>query len=405
MSEYDKVMQVLHRSNPKGNHGCNTSAKTDKILISGDSTLQQQLIKLFVQNRPEGKIILTRESENAFWHSLRNHPDYVIIQNTSGSKTYHPFEGHSDNDIYKLLCSLSSTGEFSSGLKLLLKQFAKLLVLDENLIEAIVTNGCGIEVFERRLDNLYNRNLISDAERNSFQARFESYISYYQDLEVLLNDLLDFTENMLHTSGFRTAHSIAADISKGKNLIFVFDNDLRSASGYDKMLLSLLAGDIELSLKNSGRGYSFIIDDLSYQYVQPFEWIYSQPKVAVLMNLESVADYYTNVQYTQLVRSKFEVYMVFGHRNQDMSVFWSNSFGTARMVEYNYSNSNTVTTKYPLFPIANGLFGMQQYSEVSGYHYVDKNIHSDYEIRNLQNNELFYYVKSQNRISQYSLVL
>ena len=97
--------------------------------------------------------------------------------------------------------------------------------------------------------------------------------------------------------------------------------------------------------------------------------------------------------------------MIFRHANYDMSVFWSNSFGTARIVEYNYSNSTTVTTKYPLFPIANGLFGMQQHTEVSGFHYVDKNIHPDYEIRNLQNNELFYYVKSQNRISQHSLAL
>ena len=403
MSEFDKVRQVLHHTNPTTT-GFNSVNMTDKVLISGDSTYQQQLILLFMQNRKNGKIVLTHESENAFWHNMRNHPDYVIIQNTPGSRTYHPFAGHTDIDIYRMLCALPCTSEVSDGLRLLLKQFAKLLVLDENLIEALVTDGCTIETFENRLNILSRRNLINETRRNAFQSRLESYISYFESLEVLLNDLLDFTENMLHTRGFRTAHSIATDISKGKNIVFVFDNDLRSASRYDKMLLSLLASDFELSLKNSNINYSFIIDDLSYQYVRPFEWIYSQPNVSYLMNLESVADYYTNPRYSQLVRSKFEIYMVFGHANHDMSVFWSDSFGTAKIVEYNYSNSNTVTTKYPLFPMANDLFRMQQYTEVSGFHYVDKNIHPDYEIRNLRNNELFYYVKSQNRIIQHSLV-
>lgn len=404
MSEFDKVQQVLHRSNPTTNTFGSTNSN-DKILISGESTIQQQLIHLFVQNRSGGKIILTRDRENAFWHNLRNNPDYVIIQNKPGCKTYHPFAGHTDAEIYKMLCALPRTGGISSGLNLLLKQFAKLLVLDENLIEVLVSDGCSLNVFEDRLDLLMRRNLLNETTRNTFQNRLESYISYFEDLEVLLNDLLDFTGNMIHTTGFRTAHSIATDIRNRKNLIFVFDNDMRSVSGYDKMLLSLLSGDLEFSLKNSEINYSFVIDDLNYQYVRPFEWVHSQTKASVLMNLESIADYYTNPKYSQLVRSNFEIYMVFAHRNQNMSIFWSESFGRARIVEYNYSNSNTVTTKYPLFPVANGLFGTQQYTEVSGFHYVDKNIHPDYEIRNLNNNELFYFVKSQNRISQHSLVL
>ena len=404
MSEYDKVQRMLHRSDTITSGFTSKSAK-DKILISGDSTIQQQLIRLLVKNKKGGKIILTKESLNAFWHELRNDPDYVIIQNIPGSKTYHPFTGHSDSEIYKMLCALPGTREISSGLKLLLKQFSKLLVLDENLIEAIVAQGCSISVFENRLDMLMQRGLINEITRNSWQARLESYVSYYGDLEVLLNDVLEFTENMIHTNGFRTAHSLEQDITSGRNLIFVFDNDLHSASGYDKMLLTLLAGDLEFSLKNSEKRYWFIVNDLSYQYVRPFEWVYSQPNVSLLMNLESVADYCLNPRYTQLIRSKFENYMIFEHRNQDMSVFWSNFFGTARIVEYNYSNSNTVTTKYPLFPIANGLFGTQQYSEVLGFHYVDKNIHPEYELRNLRNDEIFYYVKSQNRVSKHTLVI
>ena len=404
MSEYDKIQQVLHRVNPTPT-GISSTNKNDRILLSGDSTLQQKLIQLFVQNKRWGKIILTRYSDNAFWHDLRNNSDYVIIQNTPGSKTYHPFAGHNENEIYKMLCALPSARNVSSGLKLLLKQFSKLLVLDENLIEALVANGCNISTFENRLDILIRRNLINEITSNLFQTRLESYISHYEELEVLLNDLMDFTENMIHSVGFRTAHSIALDITRGKNMIFVFDNDLRSASDYDKMLLSLLSSDVELSLKNSGQKYCFIIDDLSYQYVRPFEWVFSQPNVSFLMNLESVADYFKNPNYTQVVRSNFENYLVFGHNNQDMSVFWSNTFGTARTVEYSYSNSNMITTKYPLFPVARGLFGMQQYSEVSGFHYVDKNIHPDYEIKRLTNNELFYYVKSQNTISQHTLVI
>lgn len=404
MSEFDKVKQVLHRSNPTIN-GFSSDNTADKILLSGDSTFQQQLIRLFLQNRRNGKIILTRNSDNAFWKQLSNHPDYIIIQNKPGSKTYHPFAGHDSDEIFKMLCALPNNTRISSGLKLLLNQFAKLLVLDANLIESLVENGCTMEIFESRLNNLARRNLISEATCRSMQSRLESYIAYFEDLEALLTDLINFTGNMLHSTGFRTVHSIIADIQKGKNLVFVFDNDLNSASGYDKMLLSLLSSDIEFSLMNTNLRFGFIIDDLKYQYVRPFEWIYSQSNVSYLLNLESEADYHTNSKYTQLVRSKFENYLIFRHANQDMSVFWSNSFGTARIVEYNYSSSTTVTTKYPLFPVANGLFGMQQYTEVSGFHYVDKNIHPDYEIRKLRNNELFYYVKSQNRISQHSLAL
>ena len=286
---------------------------------------------------------------------------------------------------------------------LLLKYFARLLVMDENLIDAIAREGCDLFVFEEHINGLCQRNVLTEREGQRLLNHFESLTQSFVDLEVMLDDLLQLTRKGAASLGFRVSYSIKSCIEQNRNMIFVFDGSLRSSDGFDRMLLSLLSADAELSLKNTRKRYCFMVDDLKYQYLSPFEWIFSEPDVTLMVNLNESADYTANRLYAQLIRSKFEDYLIFTHKNSDMCSFWSDSLGSARTVEYNYSNSNTTTTRYPLLPVANGLFGMQQHSEVTGYHYVDKNIHQDYEIRDLRNNELFYYIRSKNRISRHTL--
>ena len=165
-------------------------------------------------------------------------------------------------------------------------------------------------------------------------------------------------------------------------------------------LSSWLLQAAKQTLKNSSINYTLVIDDLPYTYVKAFEWVFSQNLPSIIINLASAADYHINARYTHLIRSKIDYYLVFNHQNQDMCRFWSDSFGTSRIIEYNYSSSNTVTTKYPLFEFANNLLGSQQQTNVSSYHYVDKNLYPDYEIRNLLPNEFFFYERQTNRLTK-----
>ena len=405
MSEFSKALNILHRSDQAENNYQAQQNLTDKVLMSGESGIQRQLLQMYIQRKKLGKIILIRKRDDAFMRTLSSIPNTVIIQNAAGTKTYHPFAGHSENEIYQMLCALPFPGNMGSGLRRLLSYFSKLLVIDENLIEAIVNEGCDLDVLEARVDELCRRNVITENEGRRLLQRMESFTRDFVDLEALLIDLMELTRKGSASFGFRASYSIRSCIEQNKNLVFVFDNNLRAADGYDRMLLSLVSSDIELSLKNTQKEYCFVVDDLKHQYLQPFEWVFSQPNVSCLINLNETADYCTNKSYSQLVKSGFEDYLIFTHKNHDMCVFWSDSFGSARTVEYNYSASNTAVTRYPLLPIANGLFGMQQHSETTGYHFVDKNMHQDYEIRDLRNNELFYFVRSQNRISRHSLTV
>lgn len=405
MSEYSKVLRIINTSNNVNNRTENRSNSSDRILMSGESILQGKLLQMYIRRKNCGKIILVQEHDEAVIRELNRIPNTVVIHNSAETKAYHPFAGHSEDEIYKMMCALSVSEPMSNGLKRLLRYFSRLLVLDENLIEVIVREGCDIDVLESRVDILCQRCKITESEGRHLLDHIESFAQYFVSIEVLLDNLLEFTRKKSTPMGFNTSYSIRSCIEQHKNMVFVFDNDLNAADGYDRLLLTLLSADINLSLKNTQEEYCFVINDLKYQYLRPFEWILSQPKASLFINLYRAADYYKNNIYSQLIRSRFEDYLIFTHKNQDMCVFWSNSLGSARTVEYNYSNSDTTITRYPLLPVANGLFGMQQHSEVLGYHYVDKNIHQDYEIRDLRNTELFYFVRSQNRISRHSLNL
>lgn len=408
MSEFDKIQNILHRTNPSVNTAINSVSaysRITKCLLSGTSRWQQVLVESFVANQNIGKIILTKESANSVYHSLVNRTDTIVIRNSPSSKAYHPFSGHNDVEIAQMLKKLSNQGTRDADLNNLIRHFSKLFTLDSNLIEAISNNieGLTLELIEERLEILVRRNIVSEREAEQRMGVFRSYVSSFSTLEDMLADLIEFSRVSNLSLGFRTSYSVNTALANRKNLVFVFDGDLNSASGYDKTLLTLLSSDIELSQSIKTIPFALIIDDVSYLYIKPFQALLDRGNVFVVLNLETETDYSVNKVYGQLITTKFERYMIFRHTNDTARNYWSNFFGGARVIEYNYSNSNTAITKYPMFSTLTGLFGTEQHSDVVGFHYVDRNIFQEYDIRNLHEKEYLLFEKNSNQISQQTL--
>lgn len=403
MSEFDKARNLLDRRNIVMRNSLEKN-NVEKILFSGESPMQKKFITSYISSRRSSKIILDKSGSTNMWKSYVNDPNTVVIRNSNDSKAYNPFWGHSDVEIYQMLLKLASSEKLTSGFKILLKLFSELLKYDINLIDAVSRSdaGCTLELFERRLDLLVRKNIISEREANARFERLRSYVSSFQDLESLILDLTLFTGNIVSAQGFRTTYSLTTILNQHKNVVFVFDGDLNSASGFDKMLLTLLSGDLEF-VESTYHSFDLIINDLSYQYIKPFEWALESEKIPCLVNFESETNYATIQMFGQLVRSNMSKYAIFRHSNSQACKFWSDALGTSPMVEYSYNMSDSNTTKYPLFSPVNNLFGTQQHSESVGYRYVDKNIYQDYDIRNLGPNEFFYYDKGLNQVSQQSI--
>ena len=119
MSEFDKIQNILHRTNPSVNAAINpvsSHSRITKCLLSGTSRWQQVLVESFATNQNVGKIILTKESANSVYHSLANRSDTIIIRNSPSSKSYHPFSGHNDIEIAQMLKKLSNLGTRNADL-------------------------------------------------------------------------------------------------------------------------------------------------------------------------------------------------------------------------------------------------------------------------------------------------
>lgn len=404
MSEFDKARHVLHRTSVPVFSRAEKIDTASRLLMSGDSPVQPVLLRQYVQTQPMGKVILSHDDRDAFWRELCTDPRVVIIRNSSDTRTYHPFAGHSARQIQQMLCALPEAQNANADLKLLIRTFAQILELDESLLEYVAENGCTPDLLEERLDILLERRRLPEARYNMILRQVHSYTNAYPELEVLLTGLPDFLTHSVR-SGLRAGHSLRSVIESGRSIVFVFDNDYNSASDFDRTLLSLVASDMDLTLKNRTADFSLVIDDLPYLYIQPFLWAFHRPNGACVLNLCSIADYPLNHRYAQLIRTCFDLYMVFAHNSQDMCQFWSDTFGPARIAEYSYGNTSTNTTRYPMLSPVNQLFGLQQDAETVNYQYVDKNLYPSYTFRNLGPKEYFLYERKFNRISQRLLSL
>ncbi len=398
MSEFSKAIDFVQKQNSNTRIENHLYEMGQRYVFSGDSVYKNSIItRCFYKMNNVGKIILTQNSENSIWKSNRNG---VVIRNNMYSDIYNPFKGYKNDKIFQMMHKLPGFDSLSPVACNLLRRLCFIIELDNSFFSSFSGYSSLEEIINDRVSYLHNNGKIDNNMYERIIDAVDSRFSDLDELESFFYNISHIINRVSRNSGFRVSHSLAEDIARNKEIYFVFDNNLSSSDAFDSVLIALLSCDIEQSL--IGKEFCFVIDDLPYSYVEPFEWIFSYSNVISILNLCKNANYYSEDKYSRLIRSQFDYYMIFVHKDSKMCQFWSDAFGTGRFIEYNFNNTNSYTDRLPIPRSLNEMLGNKQISEATGYHYVDKNIHPDYEIRNLNAKTFFLYDKKNNTITKTS---
>lgn len=400
MSEFDKarnVLRIIRVQQPERNQ---PGGGQERILISGESACQSMLVEAYLQNKNCGRLVVTGNAD-----PYRFLPNTAVICNRPGSRTYHPFHGHTKQEIEDMLCSLIPlVNEPSNGLRPLIKLFSRLLTMDPGLLDAIVNNDCCItnDLFEERLELVIQSGRCSRPDAESLYDKLRSYTTDYTALQNMLDSLTRMSANAAARTGLSVARSLRNMLACGSCVVFEFDGNIDGADRYDRTLLSLLCADLQLLCSGSQLEFAFVFDDLPWDYFRPFRWLLGK-KVPFLANLSGFAEYVDPGEAANCFGTQFMRYLIFRHSSSEACTYWSDFLGQGRLIEYTYSAGNTVTTRYPLSQALNFLYGSEQHNDGMSYHYVDRNIYQSYDIKNQMDHVFLSFDKRTNNVCQNTL--
>ena len=400
MSEFDKTQRILNTIRIHQPETAQVSDDRERILISGESRYQPMLVKAYLQNKRCGRIVLTGNAD-----AYRDLPNTTIICNRPGSRNYYPFHGHTQLEIEDMLRSLIPlVRNPTDGLDGLLKYFSRMMMLDPNLIDAIVRNDCCIttDLFEERLDLMVQRGRISERDGENLFRKLRSCTTDYTALQKMLNALTRMSANASTGIGLHVTRSLKGILEAGGCVVFEFDGNIDAQDFYDRTILSLLPTDLQLLCTNNQHSFAIVFDNLPWIYFRPFRWILGK-KVSCLVHLMEFVEYANPGEASDCFGNQFARYLIFKHSSDETCTYWSNFLGKGRLIEYTYSGGNTITTRYPLSQALNFLYGSEQHNEGMSYHYVDRNIYQSYDIKNQQDFVFMCFDKRTNNVFQNTL--